>query len=126
MYDWLFLINMHGDTVGQILFSVAAQQLEFHRRVAKICCCQVDDSFFALLLLILGKNSGLRHRKTMGSAPNDYNLQTNCEFGCLASCMGWLLAFARRSSSSRRCKSRTDGSARGMITIAGGRIHPRA
>ena len=111
---------------GQILFSVAVQRLEFHRGVAKICRRQADNGFFALTLLVLGKTSGIGHRKTMGSAPNDYNLQTDCEFGCLACCMGWLLAFAQCSSSNRWHNSRTDGSARGMVTVAGGRIHPRA
>ena len=114
---------MPGDTIGQILFSVAVQRLEFHRGVGKSCCCQAEDGFFALILLILGKTSGICHWKTMGSAPNDYNLRTNCEFGCLACCMGRLLAFAWCSSSNRCQHSHTDGRSRGVVTIAGGRIH---
>ena len=59
MCDWLLVVNVPGNTVGQISFSVAVQQLEFHRGVVQICHHQADDGFFALTLLILGKN--LRH-----------------------------------------------------------------
>ena len=117
---------MPGNTIGQILFSVAVQKLEFHRGVAQICRRQADNGFFALTLLILGKTSGICHWKTMGSAPNDYNLRTNCEFRCLRCCMGWLLASAQRSSPNRWHNSRTDGSPRGVVTVAGGRLHPRS
>ena len=126
MCDWLLVIHMPGNTVGQMLFSVAVQQLEFHHRMAKTCHRQADNGFFALTLLILGKTSGICYQKTMGSAPNDYNLRTDYELGCLTCCMGWLLAFAQCSSLNRWHNSHTDGSSRGVVITAGGRIHPRS
>ena len=81
--DRLLVTDVPGDTIRQISFSVAVQQLEFHCGVVQICPRQADDGFFALTLLILGKTSGICHWKTMGSAPNDYKLQINFEFGCL-------------------------------------------
>ena len=124
--DWLLVINVPGDTIWQILFTVAVQQLEFHRRVAKICRHQADDGFIALTLIVLGKNPHLHHCETMGSTPNDNNLQTHCEFRCFAHYLGWWLASARHCSLHWRQGSRTDGSTRGVVNLAGGGIHPHS
>ena len=87
--DWLLIIDVPGNTVGQILFRSTVQQLEFHHWVAKIWYHQAD---ILLTLLILGKTSNLCHQETVGSAQNGSYLQTHCEFGCFVHCLGWLLA----------------------------------